>query len=81
MNTRDQKLKEFETALRKHDWTFQMSDDHRFFAKGQKERSDIKKLAVELENLGILDAAKELWVEIAPNVPMMNVQFPFLFRR
>ncbi len=80
MNAGDQKLKEFETALRKHDWTFQMSDDSRWRIKGQNERSKIRELAAELDELNVLDSAKELWVEIAPNVPMMNCQFPFLFR-
>lgn len=76
----DKKLKEFENALRRHDWTFQMSDDSRWRIKGQKERSEIRQLAIEIDELGLTDAAKELWVEIAPNVPMMNCQFPFLFK-
>ena len=32
---------EFKELLKHHDWTFMMSDDHRAYVAGQKERDEI----------------------------------------
>lgn len=77
MNLLEEKLKEFETAIKSHDWYYMMSDDRRYWVAGQKESSNIKRLAKEINGLGGLDEAKQLWKEIAPNAPMMDTQFSF----
>jgi len=77
MNLLEEKLKEFESAIRSHDWTYMMSDDSRWRINGQQERTVITRIAREIEELGGLDEAKELWKEIAPIAPMMSTQFSF----
>ena len=39
--------------LRAHDWTFEMSDDHRYWTKGIAEVSSIKRLIAEYGDDGI----------------------------
>lgn len=77
MNLLEEKLKEFETAIKSHDWYYMMSDDRRYWVEGQKESSNITRLAKEISGLGGLDEAKKLWKEIAPTAPMMDTQFSF----
>jgi hypothetical protein len=38
-------LKEYYELLKKHDWFYQMSDDHYYFKLGMSERSKLRALA------------------------------------
>jgi hypothetical protein len=43
-----EKIAEFESMLRAHDWWFEFSDDHSKYRKGMEERRNIFALMYEL---------------------------------
>ena len=51
------------TLLMKHDWTYQYSDDHRAWTKGQAEKDEIRKQMDICCGLGWSKAAKAMYEE------------------
>lgn len=49
MNTDLEKL---DDLLRKHDWTYQMSDDNRYYQSGVKSKNEIKNLLDKADKEG-----------------------------
>ena len=43
---------DFIQLLKSHDWTYQFSDDHNVYKRGQEERDTINKAKIDLGELG-----------------------------
>jgi hypothetical protein len=54
-------LDDFETKLKSHDWYHMMSDDNRAYTKGSAEKSELKKIAKQLADMGYGDDAAKLY--------------------
>ena len=67
-NKPDNELEELEICLKKHDWWYQMSDDHRYFVSGDKERAHIEFLMRKVDRL----VAVELYNKYAPTEHKMR---------
>ena len=53
-------LTEYEHLLKKHDWAFEMSDDHSAWKRGKSERTMIEQLAVLFpERKALLEAYRQ----------------------
>lgn len=59
-------LQEFESLLKKHDWYYNYSDDHRYYTKGVAERNEIEAALAELTSLGFREEACRLYNELKP---------------
>lgn len=56
---------ELETALKKHDWTYHFSDDHRYWSRGNEQEKRIKFLMTQAKAIDEERAIK-LYEEYAP---------------
>jgi len=59
-------LDTLESLLQKHDWYYEMSDDHEKWRKGDSEEREIKKRMSELSSMGYGDDAKALYNQYNP---------------
>jgi hypothetical protein len=53
-------LDDYRDALKAHDWWHMMSDDHRVYERGDRERKRLRALAV------VLDPDHTIWNQYAP---------------
>ena len=60
-------LDAFEAELKRHDWWYMMSDDHRAYQAGSAHDNELHSLFHELDNLGYGDDAKALYNQYAPD--------------
>lgn len=67
------KLREFEEKCRKHDWTYDWSEDSVTWDKGSAERTELNKLFDAFEGIDRLDAIR-IWNTYAPD--LMRRPFP-----
>lgn len=67
------KLREFEEKCRKHDWTYDWSEDSVTWDKGAAERTELNKLFDAFEGIDRLDAIR-IWNTYAPD--LMRRPFP-----
>lgn len=58
-------LDEFMDMLRKHDWYYHYSDDHRVFVKGAAERNEIEKAKYSRQDL---EQAYQQYIQEMPGV-------------
>jgi|15BtaG_2_1085339.scaffolds.fasta_scaffold02325_5 hypothetical protein len=63
-------LGDLETALQTHDWAYQMSDDHRYWERGEKQSKNINNLMKQLKSIGYGDDAQSLYDQFKPNQSM-----------
>jgi hypothetical protein len=70
-------LDTLESLLQKHDWYYEMSDDHEKWRKGDSEEREIKKRMSELSSMGYGDDAKALHNQYNP-YKKTNESFPDL---
>ena len=54
-------LEKLETLLKQHDWTYQYSDDHRWYKAGQQEATRIREVMQECNNNDLGTMAKVLY--------------------
>ena len=54
-------LLQLKTLLQKHDWTYNYSDDHRYWVKGNKEADEIRRQMDVCCGLGLTEEASELY--------------------
>ena len=54
-------LEEFEHMCQQHDWTYQMSDDHRYWVKGQEEYTELMKVYNDFQIGSMADDAKKIF--------------------
>lgn len=59
-------LKEFEKALRNHDWYYDYSDDGRVWRRGVAEADSIRNMREQLVKDGHQLAVDALWAEHCP---------------
>lgn len=59
-------LKEFEQALKHHDWYFDYSDDHRVWQRGMHSIDALRAQYAVLVGAGHRAEANELWHKYAP---------------
>lgn len=57
---------ELEEKCKAHDWWFSMSDDHRFWVRGNEQRKEINKLVRRLRDIGLGKEADEIYYKYAP---------------
>lgn len=62
----DSLLSGYIEALKKHDWSYEMSDDHAAWIRGSNERSRLNRMQREL------DADFAIWNEHAPTLYRMR---------
>ena len=60
-------LEDFQDMLRRHDWYFQMSDDHNAWVKGSKQDKEIDIAYKELSAQGLEEEARELYNALSPS--------------
>jgi len=70
-------LNEFRNMLKWHDWYYMMSDDYRVRIAGGQAETKIYQKAMEIESLGGVEMAKEIWKELAPEAPFSSNQMKF----
>ena len=54
-------LLQLKTLLEKHDWTYQYSDDHRYWSKGHNEAAEIRRQMDICCGLGFSEQATALY--------------------
>lgn len=54
-------LEEFELMCQHHDWTYEMSDDHRYWVKGQESYRDLMKTYNEFLEGSLATEAKQIF--------------------
>ena len=54
-------LEEFELMCQHHDWTYEMSDDHRYWVKGQEEYTELMKVYNDFQIGSMADDAKKIF--------------------
>ena len=54
-------LEEFELMCQNHDWTYEMSDDHRYWVKGQESYRDLMKTYNEFLEGSLATEAKQIF--------------------
>ena len=54
-------LEEFELMCQQHDWTYEMSDDHRYWVKGQESYRDLMKTYNEFLEGSLATEAKQIF--------------------
>ncbi len=59
-------LTTLEKILKKHDWYFDYSDDHRVWEKGRNERDEIRRQMDICCGLGLSNIADELYKKYSP---------------
>ena len=59
-------LVKYEELLKRHDWTYNYSDDHRAWSKGNKESQEISQLKRTLSGLGLNSIASEMYDKHSP---------------
>lgn len=57
-----QELEQYKNLLKTHDWTYQYSDDHRAWEKGNNAQKVLTELAKKV------DPSYNIWNEIAPEM-------------
>lgn len=64
--------------LREHDWTYQYSDDHRYWRAGEASWKRILELLRRARSEGKTEEARALWVEHCPKNQngTLFIQFP-----
>ena len=62
----NQTLADFESKLRSHDWTYQYSDDHAVWRRGQAEREAIAAQLIQLKSQGLASEAEALYKQYSP---------------
>lgn len=58
-------LKEFEEVVRRHDFYYGYSDDHRVWNKGREESQRILRMWEDLKSQGLGDQAEAIYKAIA----------------
>lgn len=63
MNAPDDVVEKFKQMLQRHDWTYMMSDDHRWYVAGQAEENRIMDMIKKYPDLEPLyrDEHKRRW--------------------
>lgn len=61
-------LVEFEEMLKKHDWYYHFSDDHRIWQLGQRKSAEISSKRKQCEEAGLGDEASELYEKYCPKL-------------
>ncbi len=59
-------LAKYEELLKRHDWTYNYSDDSRAWSKGKKEADEIQRMKRTLSDLGLEDIASAMYAEHSP---------------
>lgn len=59
-------IPEYEAALKAHDWYYDMSDDGRYYRKGQEESLAIAAMKIKLHAAGLGELADELYMKYMP---------------
>tara|TARA_Y100000996_G_scaffold85987_1_gene59785 strand:- start:6277 stop:6549 length:273 start_codon:yes stop_codon:yes gene_type:complete len=72
LNVLPQVLIELKEILEKHDWFYSYSDDHTVWQKGRDQRSDIRTLLNQANELGYGDAASEIYNKHVPDALKMT---------
>lgn len=73
----NQKLKEFEKAVKAKDWYYGMSDDNSVYLAGKAEGKHIDELALELVNMGLRSEAEKIWNRYAATMPFSSMKYRF----
>lgn len=53
-------------ALKKHDWWYQMSDDHRKWVGGRRSEKELSNMVQKAHEMGVGKQAEQLWKKFAP---------------
>lgn len=68
-------IEELKSAIKEHDFSFQYSDDHRAWKKGQAELDYIKRLSVGIEPKIILEIwNNEVGIQFSDNTFKINLE-------
>jgi len=67
-------LNEYIDLLKKHDWTFNYSDDHRAYTKGNLERKVLTDMAK------VIDPEYKVWNEHCPEIFQAKMRLPKNFQ-
>jgi hypothetical protein len=59
-------LVKYEELLKTHDWTYNYSDDHRYWKKGVAEAEEIRRSKDILCGLGMDQLATEMYTKYSP---------------
>ena len=59
-------LVKYEELLKRHDWTYNYSDDSRAWSKGKKEADEIRRMKRTLSDLGLEAIASEMYDKHSP---------------
>jgi hypothetical protein len=62
-----EKLQQFETDLKRHDWYFDYSDDHGVWVRGMSSVDRLRRIHAELVAEGLMAEANALWNKYAPD--------------
>jgi len=62
-----EELAKYEELLKRHDWTYNYSDDQRAWSKGNKEADEIQRMKRTLSGLGLASVASELYAKYKDN--------------
>ena len=67
MKDRETLMAEYHEKLKKFDFTYMMSDDNRYFKRGEEKSKELRDLQLQLVGHGIsMREMKEIWNDYAP---------------
>ena len=61
-------LSKLDTACKQHDWTYNYSDDHRAWTKGNNESAEIRSIMAQLVALGLEQQATDIYNTHRPDM-------------
>jgi hypothetical protein len=62
----EQLLKQLGSELKRHDWWYMMSDDHRYYVNGTRHMDTIRKIIGMVNKAGQSKSGEKLWNKLAP---------------
>lgn len=67
MASREEILQEYHDTLKKFDFTYRMSDDNRYYKRGEEKDKHLKNLQLQLVGSGLsMKEIKDIWNDYAP---------------